>query len=228
MKQRATFSHKGWADTWWASGGLWLVTWIGGLAVNDSTYNANLQIEYSVEFPHSRSEVKKSYESDPVDTTFFERNDLFSWPTAQSLILPPFLTTDQPDTTRDALTRRAVDSVALGLARDLKQRFEEFEARDNCSVKVTSPINGSSVDSDTITLKGLIRAQSSIDGVSTELNGKPGVAVNSVKVEGDDFWPHQSSFSHTVSGLKLGANSIRITISAGDLSTRTLSITRAQ
>lgn len=179
-------------------------------------------------FTQSRQKVRKSYDSDPVETTFFERNDLFSWPTAQSLILPPFLTTDQSDTTRDALTRRAVDSVALGLARDLKQRFEDFEAADNCSLKVTSPINGSSTNSDTITLKGLIKAQAEIKGVSTELNGKPAVAVNAVKMQDDDFWPHQSSFSHTVSGLKLGANSIRITINAGDQSTRTLSITREQ
>ena len=114
------------------------------------------------------------------------------------------------------------------MAKDLKQRFEEFEAADNCSVKVTSPINGSSTTSDTITLQGFVKAQSAIAGVSTELNGKPAVDVTPVEVPGDDFWPFQSSFSHTVRGLKIGTNFIRIMVNSGDYSTRTLSITRAQ
>ena len=228
MTRRATFSHKGWANTWWASGGLWLVTWIGGLAINDSAYNVNLQVGYDVQFTYSRSEVNKSYDSDAVDTTFFERNDLISWPTVQSLILPPFLTTDQSDTTREVLTRRAVDSVAHGLAKDLKQRFEEFEAADNCSVKVTTPINGAITTSDSITLQGFIKAQSAIAGVSTELNDMSAVDVTPVEVPGDDFWPFQSSFSHTVRGLKLGPNFIRIMVKSGDRSTRTLIITREQ
>src|SRR5262249_47627404 len=67
LKDSVQFTCEGWANSWWASGGLWLVTWIGGMAVNDSTYQSNMALDCTFEFPRSSNRVEHPAASSAVD-----------------------------------------------------------------------------------------------------------------------------------------------------------------
>jgi hypothetical protein len=138
------FSHIG-ASGFLAAGGLWLVTWIGGLLVPDSEYEVRIagNCRFAVDTVNSFDEPVSS---EPVELSFFERNDFLSGPTLQSLVLPPFWTTDQTDKTGDALARSAMRIAARRAATLLKTNFEDRAADGlTCAVRVEKPANGSAV-----------------------------------------------------------------------------------
>lgn len=226
MRKRPTFAHDGWASTWWASGSLWLLTWVGGLAVNDSSYRSDMRVDFNVEFPATGASASHSSECRMLSTTFFERNDLMSWPTVQSLVLPPFLTTDQADTTITALTQGATDGVAADLARALKQNFVKFESEDKCSLEVRQPTNGATVNGSSVSIAGMVKSTDVAREVTVELlgsgKGEQKATLQNSRTDNVPRLRNRVDFSHTVTGLEPGRNYIRIAISAGDRSTRTI------
>ena len=224
-----TFRYEGWSSSWWASGGLWLVTWIGGMAVDDSTYQSNMVVDCDLVFTGSQIETTRREASGEVDLSFLERNDFFSWPTVQSLILPPFLTSDQSDSTRQALTQRAVDDVAVRLARYLKQNFEQdaLEA-DFCGVKFDSPINGAEIGTDSVLVSGLVRSKDPISAIRVFVNqSKDPLDATIIDLDPpDENLPESRRFRCEVPGLQAGDNWIRVLVASGDPHHRTLLVKR--
>ncbi|MCA8950135.1 MAG: hypothetical protein KDE27_11580 [Planctomycetes bacterium] len=222
------FRYEGWSSGWWAAGGLWLVTWIGGLAVDDATYRSDLRLVYELEFPRSEHVVNRTSDATACDLAFLERNDFFSWSTLQTLILPPFLTSDQSDTTREALTRRAVEEVAIDVARYLKGGFDgDALQHDLCMIRFDAPTNGSAIAGDRVVVRGTVTPQSPVRAVLVALgDGEPSEAKFTPLEPPDLQYPNGGTFECTVSGLRPGPNYLRVIVGAGDLHTRTLLVTR--
>jgi hypothetical protein len=123
------FTADGISDNWLGCGALFLTTWIGGLLVNDYRYDSNLQLSYEMFKPANASELRidrgETRTSGLIDLAFLDRNDFFSWPTAQSLVLFPFWTSDDEEGTRAALTAAAVRATAEDLATYLQRDMEK-------------------------------------------------------------------------------------------------------
>jgi hypothetical protein len=219
------FRYEGWSNTWWASAGLWLVTWIGGMAVNDSTYRTEMVVDYELHFPRGDHVVPRRATSRTVDTTFLERNDFFSWPTVQSLVLPPFLTTDQQQSTSEVLTRRAVEGVAVDIARYLKRDFDaDARDKDFCAVQFAEPRNGAEVEGDAVTVRGTIVSRYPVGTVTMRVGGSEAVAAFDSAPSSDGL--QRTEFRCDVRGLRPGDNFINVVVTAGDEHTRTLVVRR--
>lgn len=228
LKGPVEFSYEGWSSRWWASGGLWLVTWIGGMAVDDATYKSNMVVDCELRFQRSGNPMLRTATSTPVDVAFLERNDFFSWPTVQSLILPPFLTSDQPDSTRQALTDASVDAVAIELARYLKRDFElDAQKIDHCMIRLDSPVNGATVVSDSVELVGTITPDASVAAVQVRVGDGEPIRADIVPMNPPDpDHPNRCRFRCIANGLGSGDNYIRLVVVAGDEYSRTLLVTR--
>jgi hypothetical protein len=177
---RIDCDHAGTASAL-AAGGLWLVTWIGGLLVEDSTYTVQMQAQCTYQVA-SGSSFTTPVNGDSVDLSFFERNDFFSGPTLQSLVLPPFWTSDDADKTSECLSREAVRIAARQIATLLKN---DVEARGlpewKCSVTVTQPANGEAVAGATAPIALEVRLadpEAKLVAVTASVNGEPEVALS--------------------------------------------------
>lgn len=176
------FQHTG-ASSVLLSCGLWLTTWIGGLLVPDSSYRLDWNAGYRLE-PTSMSAaaaLDQPIQSREVVLSFFERNDLVSGPTLQSLVLPPFWTTDQTDKTNAALERAAMRAAALELATFLKQDFEgAANATWLCSVDVKQPRNGQRVTGAEMDVEVLVisRTRTDAERVTAAVNDGPEIELS--------------------------------------------------
>lgn len=136
------FAHQG-TSSFLGAGGLWLVTWIGGLLVPDSRYSVKVGTAARCRVQFGDAYFERSIDSGEVDLSFFDRNSLASWQGLQSLVLPPFWTSDQSEKTSEALTRATMRLAARRIAVLLKSEFEDAAASDfGCKVKVDVPKNG--------------------------------------------------------------------------------------
>lgn len=163
--------HVGNSGNWLLSSFLWLTTWVGGLATDDSEYEARLQIEWDVINPYTEQRIATvSTASGQADLTYLDRHSLLSLRTLQTLVLPPFLTFDSESGTSEALTMRATSRVAARLTSYLKGELggEERDLIGRC--RVESPRNGAAVGSQ-LRLEGTITATKLITKVSVWLNG---------------------------------------------------------
>lgn len=217
------FEHKATAS-YLGAGGLWLVSWIGGLLVPDSTYTVRMDATCRYAPAGDEAEYfERAIVGGEVDLSFFERNDLISLPTLQSLLLPPFWTSDQSDKTSDALTRSSMQLVARRIATELKQDFERLaEVEFLCSVRVQTPRNGQSVVSRTIpiTLTAISQASDPVSRVTASVNG--GQAQPLELVLGRDGASRVEARGE-LQGLDPTAdNWVRIDVTAGKIYTRTL------
>ena len=225
------FSCEGWADAWWASGGLWLVTWIGGMAIADSTYTSDLELACALQFPRSSRTLPQSFAGGNLDVAFLERNDFVSWPTVQSLLLPPFLTSDQVDATREVLTERSMEAAGIELSRYLKRGFEDDAfATERVAVQIDSPANGAEVEGSTVVITGTIRSESEIGAVVVQLP-TPGAPVSvaaelSKPANVDARYPASRAFRCEFDGLLPGVNWLRLIVAADDEHSRTIEIRR--
>ncbi len=154
------YQHGGVSEGWWAAGGLWLVTWIGGLFVDDSCYSVEVEIAYDLragkDSAEPLGEVSSGYGGDDVDLAFFDRNDFFSVGTLMSLILPPFWTVDEDETTRQSLQDGVARRAAVKLAEYVKRDFGNgVYARGivPSRLEVLQPSNGAAIEPGTLDLK---------------------------------------------------------------------------
>lgn len=210
-------SHVG-TTNFVAAGGLWLITWFGGLLVDDSTYQINMQANCRFAIDADVG-VDRTVTGAEASLSFFERNDLVSWPGLQSLILPPFWTTDQQDTTCAALERESVRIAAQQIARELKADFEESTRADlHCSVKLLQPVqNGLPVSGTSMPIKLQVDARDKVSRVTASVNGQKPVVL--------DLQPVKTKFEATgmLSGFDPGAdNWVRVVVTSDDNYTRTL------
>lgn len=152
------------------AGGLWLVTWIGGLLVDDYSYRAELPLQCRVFSPVRSRGLTTNAVGGVVSMSFFERNSFLSWSTAQSLILPPFWTSDDVEPTSAAVSQAAVAAAAAEIAGYLKQDFESAAAReDGCGFFDISPANGSVLSSGSLDLSIEVLSDQRVDKASIKL-----------------------------------------------------------
>lgn len=160
-----------------ASSLLWLGTWVGGLFVDDSSYESRLAVDFDIEMvrDNSRLQSVQIQQMDPVDVDFLERNDFLSWPMVQSWIIPPFLTSDDPRVLGNSLLGHKLDQVGADLARDLKFDFEKRELERCATIRFDSPASGE-VAGD-VELDFTVRSGSSIDAIEIQRDQQPTIRV---------------------------------------------------
>jgi hypothetical protein len=223
----SSFKHDGWSDGWWASGGLWLVTWIGGLAVEDSSYRGAVDVDCKFKGHTSDAVIEEIMKSTMVNTTFLERNDLFSWPTLQSFILPPFLTSDDDETTSKALTSRSIDAIAMQIAKLLKGSFEDKAfSKGDCRIVIIQPApgNGARVDSSKMTLEFKVHTKDEkVSKVTMRLNdgAVQELTMDPREIDEGVMKTYVAEVKTTLA-LRKGTNLVHIKIAGAVAYTRTL------
>jgi hypothetical protein len=220
-------SHSGVSSGWWSSGVLWLVTWIGGLLTDDSTYQTNLKLSGTLSHVGSEDIGSVVAESGAVDLSYWERNTVASWRFLQSLVLPPFWTTDDPEITSAALTERATAAACVRIADYVKRELEDDSAERLARFTLKQPAaNAVEVDQASTMLEFVIESRSSPvallalerDGVRTELPLPPDTGMAGSYVCAVPARPIE---------LQRGANEVRvIAVIGGRRFTRTLVIQR--
>lgn len=163
--------HVGTSGNWLLSSVLWITTWVGGLAIDDSEYEARLQIEWDVINPYTEQRIATlSTVSGQADLTYLDRHSLLSLRTLQTVVLPPFLTFDSETGSSAALTERATSRIAAGLTSYLKGELggDERDLIGRC--RIENPRNGATVGTE-LRLEGTITAARLINKVSVWLNG---------------------------------------------------------
>lgn len=202
--------------------GLWLVSWIGGLLVPDSSYYVEIDAtcSYTIDDSVGKRTFDKNLASDPVDErfftqlSFFERNDFFSGPTLQSIVLPPFWTTDQHDKTGSALSQAAMRIVAREITALLKAK--DFEALHQnalaCRIEINEPVNGAAVTSSAIPIEITARCVGvPIKNVAAQANDGPVIDLKRERDVGDGLVARGE-----LQGLRLGgANWVRVRVTTG-------------
>lgn len=224
--QPIEFEHVGTAS-FLGAGALWLVTWVGGLVVDDSTYSVrmNATCRYSLN--------EDDYFDSPItgaetDLSFFERNDLLSLPTLQSLVLPPFWTSDQADKSSVALRQSAMRIAAQQIASSLKKQFEARSLNEwKCSVRLVTPAkNGAPVAGTQMPVEFAI-ASTSIEGVkavSASVNGGEPIPLTLGRPG-----RREVAVTGTLVGLDpTRDNWVRLQVTAGNIYTRTLRLAAKQ
>lgn len=227
-------AHAGLSGGWWSSGLLWMVTWIGGLLTDDSTYATSLRLRGDLA---SAQESRPPFaspagDSGPVDLTYWDRNTLWSWRFLQCLVLPPFWTTDDPALTSAALSREATDRACVGLASFIKTQLEASCSGDLGGFELRQPENGASVTGDAVTLEFAIRARHGvINAVVLEYGDRvlpltvPAPAEQAGVGSRGEFVCNVAPL--LLEGLQPGANQIRIRADVGGLTlTRTVLVQR--
>jgi hypothetical protein len=124
---------------------LWLTTWAGGLAVEDTTFQTGLQLECDLIDPRSTLAYRTDLwlQTDSVDLDFWDRNDFFSWGTVQTFLLPPFWAGDDEERTSEYLTTAAVTQLAHQLRSYLSSDFVNESSQSLGHIDFLSPENHS-------------------------------------------------------------------------------------
>jgi hypothetical protein len=164
------FQHEG-TSNFLGSGGLWLVSWIGGMFVPDSRYS--VAMDASCQVALGDAWIERPIAGGEVDLSFFDRNSLLSVQGLQSLVLPPFWTSDQPDKTGGTLTQASMKMAARQIAVVLKGEFEKAAATDfGCAVQLTTPTNGQRVTAEQmpIELVAISRTAIPVSKVTAKVN----------------------------------------------------------
>jgi hypothetical protein len=213
-------AHKGTAS-YLAAGGLWLVTWIGGLLVEDSTYV--VRMDASCKLSANETSVDFPVGGDDVDLSFFDRNDFVSLPTLQSLILPPFWTSDQTDTTSEALSHAAIRIAAQRVAQRLKQDFEVQAANQmGCGLTIATPRNGQVANAAELPIEFVVTSREPVESVFAKVNGGAEIplAIAGSRLEGQ----LRTEVVSTLRGLEPGRpNQVTLYVVLGGLTfSRTL------
>lgn len=217
--------HEGLSDSWWASGGLWLVTWVGGLFIDDSNYTTKLNVDFEIKSSHSDQAIVKSSDTGDVTLSFADRNGLMSWQTIQTFVLPPFWTTDSTASTSAALTSRMTRAVAVDLARYLKGEY----ATDNqhtATLRILQPKNGRNIGHGKVVLEGRIDSKEEIGTVRFSINNRDFLEFEEAEIErSSSFGAHRLKFKRDITQLAEPTNTLVVRFDAGDEHTRTIRFT---
>lgn len=129
--------------------GLWLTTWFGGFLLRDSAYRGSLVLQCDfLGADDGRSLGRLVADPGTIELSYFERNPFPSWSFLQTLVLPPFWTTDDPAATRQAVAQRSLAAAAGRIAAFLKEELEPGLDRDAAiRLRLLSPNrNGAQVE----------------------------------------------------------------------------------
>lgn len=171
--------HVSVSQYWWASGLLWITTWIGGLLVPDSTYEAHVVLE--CDFRNAAGDASEviglTVASGRADLNFWDRNTFLTGGFFLSLLLPPFWTTDAASITSDSLSERALDQLTGRITSFLKFELAEREKDTYGQVVFDSPANDTIAGASTV-VQGTVHGRHAIEAIAITANGAP-VALTS-------------------------------------------------
>lgn len=152
------------------AGVLWLGTWMGGLLVPDSRYDPGLEVVCTAVNPHDGQPLARfALTSTPVNLRFLDRNPLASVALAQSLILPPFWTSDDPFRTSHTLSAIGTEHIVHQLVQVLG-RLQTPQESQPLRVEFQQPVNGERTGEVT-RLRARVEALGPIEGLTLRVNG---------------------------------------------------------
>lgn len=222
-----SLSHSG-TSGFLAAGGLWLVTWIGGLLVPDSTYAIRMDAGCRVELMRG-VEFEREIRGGETDLSFLQRNDIISMSGLQSLVLPPFWTTDQADTTSAALTSATMRIAAQDIAKMLKTDFEKSAGASalGCAIDVVTPKNGEIVTTPTTDIEVVLELRNELllKSVNAFVNGGAKIPLTAEGRTGRVGLRYRGRLENLRPGEE---NWVRIEIDTDTKSTRTLRLAPAR
>jgi hypothetical protein len=206
-------SHRGLSSGWWSSGLLWLVTWIGGLITDDSTYETNLAMTGRLLLVGSEGVGDIGTvptESGTVDLTYWDRNTVASLRFLQCLFIPPFWTTDDPELTSQALSDRATMLASVRFADYVKRSLERGSGDKLARFTLKQPgTNGARVSGATAMLAFSIESRASVANLRLTVNGE-----TEIPLEGDNkknaLDRHTCDVAPRRIELQPGINNVRI------------------
>jgi len=170
LRSPASLSSSGISSNGFLTAVLWITTWVGGFFVKDSSYTANLAVEFDIVNPYEGVKIDSvPASSADVDLRFFDRNRFVSWGTLLSLVVPPFWTVDQKQRTSESLSRIASARLAARLARYLKEDLGTTERDFLGEVRLLAPKNGAQVGG-VASLNGKVIAREAITSLAVYLN----------------------------------------------------------
>ena len=235
LRQAPDMAHNSLSGRWLLSGVLWLTTWIGGMAVDDSTYDAKIALDCDLmTAARHRDErpIAFTANSGLVDLGFWDRNDALSLNFFATFILPPFWTGDNPEITSESLSDRAVAQLGGRVTNFLKFDLigREKDAFGQIIFDAPTPANGAAVG-DSVRIAGRVVAREPIFEIRLERNGETYETLGPNELppgaEQQDRSEFQVSFSRTIKGLRHGANTIRMVVKVRDWYTsRTFTVYR--
>lgn len=233
LRTAPELGHESLSGKWLLSGVLWLTTWIGGLAVDDSTYEARIALDCDLVNAHDDERpIAFTANSGLVDLGFWDRNDALTLGFFSTFILPPFWTTDTADVTSDSLSRRALGQLAGRMTNFLKFDLIEREKDAFGQVVFSTLTNGDEVGT-SVRVAGEIVARGPIFGIRLRHNGKTlqDLRPHDLKAgidqqQGSEF---RQDFDFEVNGLVPGENTLSLRVRVEDAFTsRTLTVYRGK
>jgi len=154
----------------WSGVTLWFLTWIGGLYVEDSVYDARITFDFDIVDPHTQTTIGSvSASSERTELAFVDRQDGVKSGFWQSLIIPPVWTKDSKTATSETLSERMCDRVAGNLVRHLKEEFVDKNRGTLGEVRLSSPRNTSNVGPSTRVM-GFVIGNEAITELAMYLN----------------------------------------------------------
>lgn len=223
-----SFTHDGLSSRWVAGGTFWLLTWVGGLFVEDSTYTTDLGLSLKVEGLTVDRLREAHFGSSPIDCSFLERNNVASLGFLQSLILPPFWTWDNQDLTSESLSGRAVTTLAGHLTKYIKDLDRNLEAEHGRLQVAHPPRNGGQVRpredveiriSSRTKLKHIVvllnHAKEPLESVGRheEADQNAGLYNYSLTIRGEQLHPGSNMIQVLTTANTVFARSIRVDVS---------------
>lgn len=217
------------------SGLLWLTTWIGGLWVEDTTYDTRLVLRYNMIDPHSGLEILKDAEvsSEGTSLSFFDRNEAFGGQFFASLLVPPFMTIDDEAQTAVALLPRSAAHVAARIKEQLASALPRKQLDALAHIEIQSPTNGA-LTQRPVDLRCDIVARRAVIEAVVLLNGKLHRHLGAEELPSPEEQTRAGSFicPVRVDGIELeqdGKNVVRLLVNvAGQWASRSLAIYRGE
>jgi len=231
--ESADFAYTGTSNGAPLSGILWFVSWFGGLLIEDCSYASKLTMEFDVFDPKLDGNAMSPIRLSTTETSlsFFERNEAFNAGFWQSLLIPPFWTSDNAETTSASIT----DAALLQMAAKLKGflRGPMLQALDDdrfLEIDFIEPRMGQRVR-DKIDLRADIKSKVGVGSILVRRNGVvlaegDFASVSDIPSRSEQGGSGSYSFTYRMNGIKLKAGENRlqlwIFLSGGASVTRTI------
>lgn len=208
----------------WMSALLWATTWAGSLWIRDSEYATGCTLRGSLVNPYLGRTVQRfTITTGPVRLSFWERNPFLSLGLLQSLVLPPFWTSDDRTRTDQRLSEEIVAQLAAELARFFKDDLAAVEdpaAGASARIRIEQPDSAGAASSYTH-VAATVSSPHPIQEALLFLNGRPVAAIPAPTQPGADGH-YRLDIARPVALLP-GRNDLQLRVLAeGEITSRTV------
>jgi hypothetical protein len=161
------------SDQWLAAGGFWLLSWIGGLFVDDYSYDTAFELTCDITSCFEGTPLTTAAcQGGRIDLEYWDRNTFPSLRMLESFVLPPFWTSDDQETTSASLTDRAIRAAAgrlsLFLKKDLEGKVQDGFGR----LRLMSPATAEATIEGAFPLRFEIVSRAAVSGVAVWVDGE--------------------------------------------------------